>query len=194
MSACTAYRELLLDVLYDEAAEPDRAGFEVHCAACEECRAELERLTTVSRELKAWPAVAAPRLARAWPPRRSRASFWSSPRLAWGVAALALVAGVALRADLRFDGGVARISLALPGTEIAPAALTPEQIAAAVQSAIAVSEERQRRELALVLSSMVDQIEGDLAQQLYAVHRDLDRLENTTFQVVNASQTWSAQP
>ena len=87
MSVCTHYRELLLDVLYGEVSEPDRASFEAHTASCEGCRGELERLTAVSRELSVWEAVEAPVLARTWPARRRLRLLWRSPQLAWGAAA-----------------------------------------------------------------------------------------------------------
>jgi anti-sigma factor RsiW len=194
MSACTSYRELLLDVLYGEVSEPDHAAFEAHCAGCDSCRDDFERLRAVSQGLAAWEPVEAPILARTWPlRRRSFRELLRSPRLAWSAAAAALLLGLLLRADLRVQNGVVRVSLAMPGATATPSSLEPEQVAAVIQAAINQSEDRQRRELALVLAGMVEQIESDVAQQLYTVHSDLDRLENTTYRVVNASQ-WSLKP
>ncbi|HEX9638199.1 MAG TPA: zf-HC2 domain-containing protein [Acidobacteriota bacterium] len=199
MSACNSYRELLMDALYGEISAADRTAFETHSASCSDCREDFERLRRVSSELRTWEQVDAPVLARTWPARRrGLRHFLGSPRLAWSAAALALLLGLLLRADLRIGGGVVQLSFALPGVaaapyQAAPAALDAEQVAAAIQNAVAVSEERQRRELALVLATMVEQIETDMAHQFYSVQSNLDRLENTTFRVVNASQAWGSE-
>src|SRR5512138_3288860 len=76
---CEVFRELSLDVLYDEADSATAEQVRHHAEGCADCRAELEALRELRLSLQAWKVP---------PPRRSVRRL-APPRYFWASAAAA---------------------------------------------------------------------------------------------------------
>jgi hypothetical protein len=173
---CDAFREEMMDLLYEEAAPAVARRLDEHQAACRACRDELSSFRRLRRDLASWRTP--PDLGRA--PRRLQSS---RPYLAMAAALLLLVAGgLAVRgSELRYEQG--RFAFRL-GRAVEPSAFS---------AALTAQEERHRRELdalrATVAAASSDEatlrkvqrmIEESEARQATLVSSGLTRLEERT--------------
>ena len=127
---CHAFREEMMDLLYEEAAPAVARRLDEHQAACRACRDELSSFRRLRRHLASWRTP--PDLGRA--PRRFSSA---RPYLAMAAALLLLVTGgLAVRgSELRYEQG--RFAFRL--------GRVPEP--SAFSAALAAQEERHRREI-----------------------------------------------
>jgi hypothetical protein len=172
---CDAFRDEMMDLLYDEAAPAVARRLDEHQAACRACRDELSSFRRLRRDLASWRTP--PDLGRV--PRRL--SF-SRPYLAMAAALLLLVAGgLAVRgSELRYEQGRFAFRLGQAADS------------SAFSAALAAQEERHRREVdalraAVAASSRTDEdmlrrvqrmIEESEARQATLVGAGLTRLED----------------
>ena len=174
---CDAFREQMMDLLYEEAAPAVARRLDEHQAACRACRDELSSFRRLRRHLASWRTP--PDLGRA--PRRL-----STPRpyvaMASALVLLGLtVGGLALRgSELRYEQG--RFAFRL-GRAPEPSALS---------AALAAQEQRHRREidaLQATVAAMSEKatlrkvqrmIEESEARQATIVSAGLTRLEERT--------------
>ncbi len=173
---CDAFRDEMMDLLYEEASPAVVRRLDEHQAACRACRDELSSFRRLRRDLASWRTP--PDVGRA--PRR----LWSSRAyLAMAAALLLLVTGaLAVRgSELRYEQG--RFAFRL-GRVLEPSA---------VSAALAAQEERHRREIdalrAAVAASSSEEatlrkvqrmIEESEARQATLVSAGLTRLEERT--------------
>ena len=173
---CDAFRDGMMDLLYEEAAPEVARRLEEHQAACRACRDELSSFRRLRRDLASWRTP--PELGRA--PRRLSSA---RPYLAMAAALLLLVTGgLALRgSELRYEQG--RFAFRL-GRAPEPSAFS---------AALAAQEERHRREIdalrAAVAASTSEEatlrkvqrmLEESEARQATLVSAGLTRLEQRT--------------
>jgi len=172
---CDAFREEMIELLYEEAAPAVARRLDEHQAACRACRDELSSFRRLRRDLASWRTP--PDLGRA--PRRFSSS---RPYLAMAAALLLLVTGgLAVRgSELRYEQG--RFAFRL-GRAPEPSAFS---------AALAAQEERHRREIdalrATVAASSEEatlrkvqrMIEESEARQATLVSSGLTRLEERT--------------
>jgi hypothetical protein len=173
---CDAFRDGMMDLLYEEAAPAVARQLDEHQAACRACRDELSSFRRLRRDLASWRTP--PDLGRA-PHRFSPAR----PYLAMAAALLLLVAGgLAVRgSELRYEQG--RFAFRL-GRAPEPSALS---------AALAAQEERHRREIdalrAAVAAASSEEatlrkvqrlLEESEARQATLVSDGLTRLEQRT--------------
>jgi len=172
---CDAFRDEMMDLLYDEAAPAVARRLDEHQAACRACRDELSSFRRLRRDLASWRTP--PDLGRA-PRRRSL----SRPYLAMAAALLLLVAGgLAVRgSELRYEQGRFAFRLGQAADS------------SALSAALAAQEERHRREVdalraAVAASARTDEdilrrvqrmIEESEARQATLVSAGLTRLED----------------
>jgi len=172
---CDAFRDEMMDLLYDEAAPAVARHLDEHQAACRACRDELSSFRRLRRDLASWRTP--PDLGRA-PRRRSL----SHPYLAMAAALLLLVAGgLAVRgSELRYEQGRFAFRLGQAADS------------SALSAALAAQEERHRREVdalraAVAASARTDEdmlrrvqrmIEESEARQATLVSAGLTRLED----------------
>ena len=172
---CDAFRDEMMDLLYDEAAPAVARRLDEHQAACRACRDELSSFRRLRRDLASWRTP--PDLGRA-PRRRSL----SRPYLAMAAALLLLVAGgLAVRgSELRYEQGHFAFRLGQAADS------------SALSAALAAQEERHRREVdalraAVAASARTDEdmlrrvqrmIEESEARQATLVSAGLTRLED----------------
>jgi hypothetical protein len=172
---CDAFRDEMMDLLYDEAAPAVARRLDEHQAACRACRDELSSFRRLRRDLASWRTP--PDLGRA-PRRRSL----SRPYLAMAAALLLLVAGgLAVRgSELRYEQGRFAFRLGQAAES------------SALSAALAAQEERHRREVdalraAVAASTRTDEdilrrvqrmIEESEARQATLVSAGLTRLED----------------
>lgn len=138
---CEALQPELLDVLYDEAPPAVRGRVEDHLAGCARCRAELEQLRAVRRDLREW-RVPEPLIPRTAPraPRTAPAGLW---RLA-AAAVLVLAVGGALGLSglsFRYARGPFEVQLGRGGE-------------AALLARLEAQERRHREEIAALRRSL----------------------------------------
>ena len=175
---CDAFRDEMMDLLYEEAAPAVARRLEEHQAACRACRDELSSFRRLRRDLASWRMP--PDLVRA--PRR----LWiARPYLAMAAALVLLgitVGGLAVRgSELRYEQG--RFAFRL-GRAPEPAAFS---------GALAAQEERHRREMDALraavaaassgeatLRKVQRMIEESEARQATLVRAGLTRLEDRT--------------
>ena len=127
LTACGEH-ERLIDYVYDELNDDDRARFETHLAACAECREAAAGIRSVRAQLAGWqvpergfgftiapggPAAAAPRAARPW---------WASGALA--AAAVVLLAVAAAIANLEITYGREGVSVRTGWSRAQPASVS----------------------------------------------------------------------
>lgn len=175
---CDAFREGMMDLLYEEAAPAVARRLDEHQAECRACRDELSSFRRLRRDLASWRTP--PDLGRA--PRRLSTA---RPYLAMAAALVLLgitVGGLAVRgSELRYEQG--RFAFRL-GRATEPATFS---------AALAAQEERHRREIdalraALAAPSSEEAtlrkvqrlIEESEARQATVVSAGLTRLEERT--------------
>ncbi|PYQ05636.1 MAG: hypothetical protein DMF83_14615 [Acidobacteria bacterium] len=175
MMDCDAFREEMMDLLYEEAAPAVARRLDEHQAACRACRDELSSFRRLRRHLASWRTP--PDLGRV--PRRFSSA---RPYLAMAAALLLLVTGgLALKgSELRYEQG--RFAFRL-GRAPEPSALS---------AALAAQEQRHRREidaLQATVAAMSEKatlrkvqrmIEESEARQATIVSAGLTRLEERT--------------
>lgn len=106
MNNCETYRELLVELLYDEIAPQDLPRLEAHLADCASCAARREAFGAVRSELGEWE-VSAPRPARVTfvaPPASRTSGPWTR-RLAMAASFLVGFLLIAAVANLEVRGG-----------------------------------------------------------------------------------------
>jgi len=173
---CDAFRDGMMDLLYEEAAPAVARRLEEHQAACRACRDELSSFRRLRRDLASWRTP--PDLGRA--PHRFASA---RPYLAMAAALLLLVTGgLAVRgSELRYEQGrfVFRLGRA------------PEP--SAFSAALAAQEERHRREIDALRAAVAGpsseeatlrkvqrMLEESEARQATLVSAGLTRLEQRT--------------
>ena len=149
--ACEEYRDRMLDVLYGEAGEADRVEWDAHVRGCGPCRAEMDSLRALRRDLGAWTVRPAPGLPSAAPPRRWLAV---AAALVAASAATALVAGTDVRVA---DGGVT-VRVGRPADD-------------AVARALAAQDERHRAAIAALEARLAAPVSPAGFVALEDVHR-----------------------
>jgi hypothetical protein len=153
--------ETLIAYLYDDIDPAARAAFNAHLAACGACRAELEALRGVQRDLARWsppepvfaipPMTGGPRITPS--PERPRRRTWRDIP-AWAqVAAALLVLGVSAgiaNLDVRYDSNGLAVrtgwSKPAPAVQVEPPSVTASTSAVAPADLDAL-EQRLRAEL-----------------------------------------------
>jgi hypothetical protein len=172
---CDAFRDEMMDLLYDEAAPAVARRLDEHQAACRACRDELSSFRRLRRDLASWRTP--PELGRT-----ARRLSFSRPYLAMAAALLLLVAGgLAVRgSELRYEQGRFAFRLGQAADS------------SALSAALAAQEERHRREVdalraAVAASARTDEdmlrrvqrmIEESEARQATLVSAGLTRLED----------------
>jgi len=151
-------KERLVEYLYGESSDAERAAVEAHLARCAPCSAELQELQGVRADLAGWqpPEVdLAFRLTRdpvvpVSVPRRWRAPWWAS-----AAAAVILVAVAAEIANLDVKYGGGQVTIRTGWVAQAPPAPVPTGVMAVRPTAASVTprdldalEERLRAEFA----------------------------------------------
>ena len=192
---CDAFRDDLMDVLYDEADDATRRRFAAHAAACPACRRELPELKALRRDLGSWPVPAA--LAPVRSPRT-----WAPSTLARAaVLVLALLAGLGLaRAEVRYDahgfavrfGGTAGVDAALAAHETehrkemealratVTSAETLEPVLSEVRALIEAAERRQEDRLAAQVRDLRLETEAHRRYDLARVSAGLAYIDGKT--------------
>lgn len=151
---CDAFREEMLDLLYGEASPAAARRLGEHEAACRECRDELASFRRLRRDLAVWQAPAAP----------GRRSVFRAPTRRYLAAAAAVVllvsGGLAARgSEIRYENGrfAFRLGAGAP--------------AEGLSAALAVQEERHRREMQALRAALDAPRAADEAQTLRKVER-----------------------
>jgi len=132
--------DLISAYLDQQVTAEEKQFFELHIAACADCRAQLETTRSMVVALKAMPAVKAPRsfvLPRemAKQPKRSIFAWYPALRLATALAAIAFVvlfAGDVLISRSGSGGGALSVPAAAPAPQMEQAA-APMQAPAATE-------------------------------------------------------------
>jgi hypothetical protein len=157
---CTAVRDEMLDVLYDEAEPAARRRVEDHLGSCADCRAELAGLRRLRGELPHWklPAGLAQGRKRPLLPRRLT--------VAAAVAAGLIVAlGAALGlsgSELRYQDGRVAFRLGRGGADLEPL--------------LAAQEARHREEIRALRASLGPEAPAEDRQLSLRQVQDLIRL------------------
>jgi hypothetical protein len=144
--------DALIAYLYDDGDTASRAGFETHLAACALCRAEVEALRGVRRQLARWTPPEANFVVASHQPPAPRAWWHEIP--AWAqVAAALLVFGVSLgvaNLEVRYgsDGLSVHTGWAKPAaTGAATVTPTPDAAAAPWRTDLTALERQLRGEI-----------------------------------------------
>jgi hypothetical protein len=162
-------QETLVDYLYGELAEAERASFEAHLAVCADCRREADGLSQTRQHLTAWSPpeptmnfriVPSPRLAARPPGRRVLAAV-----PAWALAAAAmlfLLAGASALANLQveYGSGTLTVRTGWAGTEPASAALAATAPAVSPAAAPAAARDQSSEELKATLVTLTRRLEA----------------------------------
>jgi hypothetical protein len=182
-SNCHAMKQLLMEHLYGEISDPDRARLDSHLEACEACREELAALRAVRVRLQAARSleepVESPRVVFLGRPRPRGLVRYAQLAAA---AALLLVASLALfNARLSWTASGPEVSLSL---RPAAAGLSAEDRAALEREASELKEDAatQREILLAAFRDELDRRERadarDLEGILGSLLEDLDRRRN----------------
>jgi hypothetical protein len=192
---CDAYRDQMLDVLYGEAAEPDRKTAEAHLAACAECRDELAAFRRLRRDLATWEAPAPARAPRF---RRPLASLAVAAAAVLATTAAVALAGAEVRRDetgwsVRLGRSVAALEARLDAQETrhrqelealraaigrpALAAVAEGEPAAALRRLLEESERRQEERLVQALAELSERTEAQRRFDLAQVSAGMSYLE-----------------
>ncbi len=165
-SACSYGEERLASLLYEDGDETENIEMRAHLAACAECRAELESLTSMKDLLSAWPnAVNVPRMVyvnessglltrlRRWTDKIGRPGIRTALKSVVAAAAVVLVfVAAAALLDVRVapDG---RVQIGF-GSGPPAADQISDAAGAAAEAAAAISREEFAEGLARVVSYM----------------------------------------
>lgn len=182
---CEEARDLMVEVLYGEAAEPE--GVLSHLQGCTVCAAEWNELRSTHQLLQTWGDEEAPeRLVYVPAPRRRGLSF--SGRPLWKAAGIVL-AVVALLALFNTRIAVSRGGLAIQfalwkGGEAVPVTQTEEEWLQLVQRMIADSEFHQSQQYALWLQKSMEDLHLQRQMELMQARDTFDRIQRYLIQTV----------
>jgi hypothetical protein len=179
---CEAFRELSLEVLYDEADAATVEGVRQHAAACAGCRAELEALRELRVSLQAWTI----------PPQHGSGRRLAPPRYFWAAAAAAALllaiggalglSGVAVQyssgpVQVRLGRNVEPISVPVSPADAAPVApaATVQPVAASHPEATLTAEQSEA-----LLARVAEMIRQSEARQQTVLRAGLTQVEERT--------------
>jgi len=167
---CERAQEHLLDLLYGGESDPGaRRRAEEHLSGCASCRDELESLSGVRQDLRAW-RLPRPRLRRAW--ERLRTPALPVSRLA-AAAVMVVALGAALGLSgvgFRFESGPVTISLGRPDRALA--ARVEEQQDQIRSLRAALEGPGGREGLLREVNALIEQSESRQAQRMSAAWTD----------------------
>lgn len=191
---CRDLRDDVLDVLYGEASPASEARVRDHVASCGACRAEMDGLSTVRRDLQAWavpPTMTTrrPRLASAWRPALAWAA---SVALAFGGGLvfagmemhvangrLRLTSATEERIQKLIDEQEARHRAEIESLQ-ARAALPSDEVLRHIDRLVAESEARQTRRVEGQLVEFARRVDGQRRDDFARVNAGLALLEGQT--------------
>jgi hypothetical protein len=184
---CTSYRDVMLDVLYEEASPEVAKRLEEHVALCGACRDELAAFRRVRADLRSdtlpqlGPARAAQRLGR-WP----RAALAAAAVV---IALLGAGLGRLVQLERRLELQSARHAQELAALQAALAAGTPgtveshgNDVIQRIEALIRESEERQGRRVEESLRQLAQRAESQRRYDLARVSAGLAYLDGRTGQ------------
>ena len=194
---CDAFRDDLMEVLYDEADDATRRRFAAHAAGCAACREELTALRALRRDLGAWPVPDA--LLPAGRPRRRPLDWPGVARAAALIVALGAALGLS-QAEVRYDdhglavrfGGAPGLESGLAAHEAehrmemealaarVTAATAPDPILSRVEALIEASERRQADRLATQAQDLRRETETGRRYDLARVSAGLAYIDGKT--------------
>jgi len=193
--------ETLIAYLYDDIDAATRTAFEAHVSACAACRAELDALRGVRRQLAAWVEPASQHATvnavdRQQYPRLStlesrpstvdsRKSSWLPDVPAWAqVAAAMLIVGVAAgiaNLDIRYDANGLSIRTGWSKSEVAQRAPSPDprRTDSVTRAELVALEQRLRDEVRTLQAGAHAVTAGDAQPARAAAEGDLMRRVRT---------------
>lgn len=190
----------LRDYFFEELAEAERRQMDAHVATCETCRGELARLRTTQSALLGVRDEEVPQRIgfvsdRVYEPsviRRGWRAFWNSgPRLVFASAAMlsaALVVSALVSVMAR------PVTVAAPAEVAADAKLQgaiARQVTAAVEVAIAASEQRQAQKTAELLAAAGRTQKQERHADMRAVSKAFEYLNKRVVSFYKSSVEWS---
>jgi hypothetical protein len=164
-------KELLIGYVYDELSPGERATFEAHLAACDECREEIGGLRQARQHLSSWsppePALAFHIIRGPVPVARRPLAFVPQWALA-AAATILLLAGAAAIAhvEIRYDANGVAVRTGWSSTgapEAQPQGRPPVE---PVQAAAADTASEQLKAEVAALQQRIEQMEEAQAKQL----------------------------
>lgn len=196
---CSDIKLMLMDFLYGEISDEDKALLQDHLAQCSICHDEVEALQHTSKMLQHWEDVD-PRLnlvfvhesQSVW----SRLIQWlpiSSKKLAYGLAigfAIVIMLLSIANIDLSYREGHFSLKMGLlPRKEIQPTSTPNDELIAQIQqqnlqlmtTLIQQSEERQRKQVIATLTEFSRDIENRRTADLRLVGAGLDEIEKSVY-------------
>ena len=204
---CEQIRALMMDYLYDELSKVDREVFDSHLVRCSGCREEIESLITTSSLLQRWGEVESDIRVIAVREKYSilsklkeffNYSFIRRRKLVYGFVcaftAIFLLLALSNTEISRNDGNFnMRMSFfnrpeQQAYTDIANSSPLVEELVREnfqlTRSLIAQSEEKQRNELAYVLSAFKKDIDEQRYQDLNLIKYGFNDLQKNTYQQI----------
>jgi len=199
-SACSYGEERLASLLYEDGDETENIEMRAHLAACVECRAEFESLTSMKHLLSAWPNVVnVPRMVyvnessgllarlRRWTDKIGRAGVGMAlkPVVAAVAVVLVLVASAALldirvapdgRVQIGFGSGLPaaeQMSVAAGTAEEAVAAISREEFAEGLAQIVSYMDELFRSRNDEQRQLLMAAIDGRMQEQGLAMSQQL---------------------
>ncbi len=163
-----------------ELTEVDRRQFEGHLRSCQDCREELEWLRITRTALEALPDEEPPRRVtfvsdRIFEPSGWRRFWDSAPRLGFASAAL-LSAAIFVHAFTRPPATPAPGTANMAAVEARVETEVGRRVQAAVEKAVAESQDRQKRQTAELVAAMEDRVEQRWRSELLTVEDELKYL------------------
>lgn len=201
---CEQIRALMMDYLYDELSKEDREEFILHLDQCDECREEMESLKSTSGILQQWGEVKDDIRVIAVKEKSSSSGkfreFFSSgvfmpKKVAVGFAcaftAIFLLLALA-NTEISINNGNFNMRMGFfnhteqrTSTGIAGSIPLVEELVREnfqlTRSLIAESEDKQRRELAYVLSSFKKDIDQQRYQDLNLIKYGFEDIQKNTY-------------
>lgn len=208
MTRCEEIRSLMMDYIYDEISEADSNAFELHLSECPECRAEVESLKRTSCILGEWVepepdirVIAVKEKPSAYLKLKELISNWVSrpKKLAYGFAytftAVFLLIAFA-NTEISLNNGVFNMRMGFfdrseqqgnTGDEN-PSPLVGELLRQNFQlttSLLEQSEEKQRKEIAYLLTTLKTALDQQRYQDLLTIQYELKNIQKTTHQQIS---------
>ena len=191
---CTNVRDELIEVLYGEAPPDAARRVEEHCAACAECRGELDGLRRLRQQLPAWKAPEGrrtpfrrPALMFRWLPAAVAATLFVT---LGGVVGLAMAESRFRRLlderEARHQQEIAALkaSVVVPASSASVSSEGDGEMFVRVQDLIRQSELRQAAALNASLSDFSERTEAQRRYDLARVSAGLSYLDGKTGQNV----------